>query len=223
MKTAALVGVDGVQITSTGLHGMNEAQNVFLIHYDDVPQFDFETLAVTDLTGFTSRLSLFDDPTAITIEAEMNDRVHCVKKLTMKAGRTRVDYQCADPRLVPAPKKIADEFYYQFDLDDDSITKIQKGLAIFKSDTFTISSNLKGVSVEIQSINNDIFEHTLPTDAIALQGDSTNFMFQYPAKVALSLFKQVRDGTVKVGKKGTIGMALNDINVQILQFKKRMD
>lgn len=223
IKTAALVGVDGVQITSAGLHGMNDAQNVFLIHYDNIPAFDFTTMAVTDLSGFTNRLSLFDDPDALSIEATINDRHNCVSKIVMKSGRTKVEYQCTDPRLVPAPKNIADEFHYCFDLDDESVTKIQKAMGIFKSDTFTIKSNMNGVTFEIQSINNDTFEHTLPSTVGTIQGTSTDFIFQYPAKVALSLFKQTREGRVQVGKKGTLGMELNGINVQILQFKKRMN
>ena len=211
---AKIIGADGMVFNENGAYACDESITAMMIqpsNYD----LDFATLALTDVSGFLSRVALFNDKKPNVTEI-IDNGSKAVRMVNMKAGRTKVDYQCCLPAMVQVPKKLNDEFIANVQLDEETVGLIQKALQVMRSEHVYIISNDEGVSVEISAINNDIFKHRLEHEIEIPDGGDARFIHKYPAKMVLALFRKSPTAIIQFGKRGTLNIVVDDFNFYML-------
>ena len=135
----------------------------------------------------------------------------------MKAKGIKIDYRCANPVTIQAPKQVNDTLKYSVPLNAEAVMMLQKGQSAMSAETVTIVSNNKGVAFEIVDINNDTFSYTFTNDVETLtDDDDPNFAHRYPVKTLIPLFKQNFDQTFSIGQKGILSISVNGLNLFVL-------
>lgn len=216
VNTAQLIGIDNIIIEPNLVRAIDEARTVVILQTENVPDMPFGSIGLNRINVFQSRYNIVKDQKDFTIQAVVDDSNDFARALVMKSKNTKIDYRCANPTTIIAPKQINDEALNRVQVDNDVVTMLQKGQAAMGADTITIISN-NGVSFEMIDANNDVFKHTFADDAESLVGGvDTSFVHRYPAKTLLSLFKRNPTTTFDVGQSGTLSLNINGLNVTIL-------
>jgi len=205
VKTAQMVDIDNIIIEPEAVRAIDDNKTVVLFQQEDVPNMAFGSIGLNRISVFMSRLDVAKTQENFTIEAENPNDEEYVRSLTMKGKGTKIDYRCANPTTIQAPKQVNDTLKYRVPLNAEAVMMLSKGQAAMSAETVTIVSNSKGVAFEIVDINNDTFSYTFTEDVEALTDDGdTNFAHRYPVKTLLPLFKQNFDQTFSIGQKGIL-------------------
>lgn len=216
VTTAQLVGIDSMIIEPDVVRAIDEAKTVLILQTEDVPEFVFGSIGLNRVATYMSRYDIAKTQDNFVVEAVTDDNSEFVRSLTMKGKGVKIDYRCANPTTITAPKKLRDEAQFAIQLNGEAVMLYQKGLAAMGSDVVTIISN-DGVSFEFADNNADVFSHQFAKDVEVLEGGIVaNFAHKYPAKVLGALFKHNPTGTFTIGKAGTLSMDVNGLSVTIL-------
>ena len=216
VKTAQTVDIDNIIIEQDTVRAIDDNKTVVLFQNEGVPDMSFGSIGLNRIDVFVSRLDIAKTQPDFTIEAENVDDNKYARSLTMKGKGVKIDYRCANPTTIHAPKQIMDTLEYRVQMNADAVMMLQKGQAAMSAETVTIVSNSKGVSFEIVDINNDLFNYTF-TDEVEnlLEGDNTNFAHRYPIKTLISLFKQNYE-SFSIGQRGILNICVHDLNIYVL-------
>ena len=211
VKNAKLVNIDSVIIETGFVRALAEDKTVFIFQDQNVPQLPFNSIGLNRLDVFISRLDTAKSCDGFSIKATVDDTGTFVRSLTMKGKNVKIDYRCANPKTIVAPKKFNDILKTQVRLTPEAVMLMQRGQAAMRSDTITLISNEKGVSFELVDINADVFSHTFASSATSLIQQDTNTHF-----LLLTLFKLNSDGCFNVGQKGILNVEINGLNIFVL-------
>ena len=218
VNTANMVGIDSIIIEPNLIRAIDENRCVVLHQTEDVEDLPFGSIGLNRISVFTSRLDIAKTQEKFAVEAVEGDNDYA-KSITMKGKGMKIDYRCANPSSIRAPKVIHDTMKYRVDLNADAVLLLQKGqTAMGAPETVTIISNKDGVAFELVDVNsNDVFSHTFADKVQALNG-TTNMTFahRYPVKVLLTLFKNDPEGSFDVGEKGILHIEVNGLGVYVL-------
>jgi hypothetical protein len=216
VTTAQLVGIDSIIIEPNSVRGMDEDKTVVMLQSVDVLDMPFNSIGLNRLSTFLSRYDIAKTQDGFTMEAVVGDGDKFARSITMKGKGVKIDYRCANPTTISAPKVIKDVAEQQVQLNGEAVMLYQKGLAAMGSEVVTIISN-EGVSFEFSDNNADVFNHKFADDTTELVSGSNNkFAHKYQAKVLLSLFKHDPDGSFTVGKAGTLNIEVNGVTITLL-------
>jgi len=217
VRTAQMVNIDNIIIEPDRVRAIDEDKTVVLFQEQDVPDMGFGSIGLNRISVFTSRLDIAKTQEGFTIEAENPDEGEFARSLTMKAKGVKIDYRCANPTTVQAPRQVNDELKFSVPLNAEAVVMLQKGQAAMSAETVTIVSNSKGVAFEIVDINNDVFSYTFTDDVEALgDGTDTNFAHRYPIKILIPLFKHNYEGSFSIGQKGILNISVDGLNLFVL-------
>lgn len=216
VKVAKLVGIESVIIEPGMIRGIDESRTVVINQSENVPDLQFGSIGLSRLDVFQSRLDVVKGLEKFTVEVETKDGTDYVYSLVMKAKGTKIDFRCADPTKMRAPKKMSDPLKVRVPISQTVVHMIQKGIAAIGTDQIALISNSEGVSFEMSDVNGDVFKHTF-ADAPELLADDHQgkFAFRYPAKIILAIFKENPEGSFEVGLKGVLRFPINDINIYV--------
>lgn len=219
VKTSKIVDIDKVIIEPNHIRGTDENCSVVILDFSNV-QLDFGSIALNRLDTFISRHELVRAQDGFAVEAETDDNEQFVRKLTFKGSGTKIDYRCANPTtLQRVPKNIKDEMFIRVPINGEAVRLLQKGQgAMGNPETVTILCNNNQVSFEITDINNDVFKHTLTEDIQILQNDvDSTFVYRYPLKTILSMFRSNPDGFFEIGSsKGVLKFPISDLALYVI-------
>lgn len=222
VKTAQLVGIENVIIETNKIRAIDEAKTVVLFQESNVPELPFPALGLTRIGIFSSRLALVENQDNFSVTVNLNDAETQVISLAMKGGSTKVDYRCANIAAIQAPKQVHDTLKYRVQLNPEAVMLLQKAQAAMPQqgtiEVVTILSNKDGVFFELADVTSDVFSVMVANKAdILIAGETeSKFVYRYPLKTILALFKQEPEGTFSVGQKGILNIIVNDINVFVL-------
>ncbi|HCT29954.1 MAG TPA: hypothetical protein DIW31_04310 [Bacteroidales bacterium] len=200
------------------IRGIDDSKKVIIFQDHDVPTMPFTALGINRMDRFVSRFNLVYGQPNFSVEATVAERDDTVSQLTFKCSGTKVDYRCANPRAVLAPKVMNDVMKYSAIITPDTVQFLNRGEAAMKMEFVTFISNDSGVSFEIiDKSNGDVLSHTFGIPARNIEGEKDNmFAVRYPMKVILSLFKRILEGVFYVGKKGMLKVTINGIDLYVL-------
>lgn len=216
VKTAKLVGIDNIIIEPDLLRAIDDNNTVVLFQNENVPQMEFGSIGLNRIDVLTARHDIASSQDGFSIEAVVNDKDDYAKALTFKAKGIKVDYRCANPQTIKAPRQVNDQMKYEVQLNTEAVNVLQKGSVAMGADTMSIISN-NGVSFELSDINNDVFKHTFTEKVKTLDGsDDTSFAHRYSVKTLLALFKQNPENTFQIGQKGILRFTLNGLTIFVL-------
>lgn len=217
VNTAKMVGIDSIIIEPGLIRAIDDARCVVLHQTEDVEDLPFGSIGLNRINIFTSRLDIAKTQEKFTVEA-VEGADDFARSIMMKGKGVKIDYRCANPSSIRAPKLIHDTMKYRVELNGDAVLLLQKGAAAMENpETVSIISNKDGVSFELVDVNNDVFTHTFSEDVQTLNGSTkTNFAHRYPVKVLLTLFKNDPEGIFDVGEKGILHINVNGLGVYVL-------
>lgn len=216
VKTAQRVGIEDVVIDDLCIRGIDEARTVVINHKDENLDLPFTAIGLSRTNVLLSRLELAKSQEKFAVEATTDDGQGFVKTLLISAKGVKVDFRCANPSAIRAPKTVNDTLACLVPLDAGAVVLLQKAQAAMGADTVTIISNDNGVTFEMYDVNNDKFSHTYEGSVESLEGGSTDFVHTYPLKIVLPLFKENAGGSFAVGEKGILNIEMNGLNLYVL-------
>ncbi|MGI0075960.1 MAG: hypothetical protein ACREAU_00960 [Nitrosopumilaceae archaeon] len=212
--TALMVGIESILIEKQLIRGMDEAKTVAILQQVNDIQLPFSAMGLTRASLFLSRLEIAKTRDNVTIDMELDKEN--VKIITFKSTGLKMDYRCGAPATVQAPRQINDTMKYTINLNGEAVLLVQKAASAMGSDLVSIVYNDKGVHFQITDITGDVFSYTLAKHADALAHQGTDFSFNYPIKLLLTLFKQVPDSKIAIGAKGMLRVSVNGIDIYVL-------
>lgn len=198
--------------------GMSDAGGtpVVLTHTidDDLP---FSSLAIRDTGSFLAKLNLAlerDENYKLYINIDPNK--NAVSSLEMKGHKFKLKFIAGSSEAVNAPKRLKDPNKYGFEMSDDDIKTMEKGVRAMGGEFVTFICDGSDVSFEIKAGKNDVFEYTFTDECLSLDGsDDCSFAFSYPTKTLLTLIKNSDDKIFKIGGKGIISGVMEHTNVSV--------
>lgn len=217
-ETARMVGIESILIEKNLIRGMDEGKTVAILQ-DVKENLPFSGIGLTRASLFLSRLEVAKTRDNVTVDMELEKEN--VKLFTFKSAGMRMDYRCGNPSTVQAPRQINDTMKYSMTLNGEAVALLQKGANAMGGDLVAIAHDGVGVQFEIIDINGDVFSYTFTKDIKSLDDDGEEsevgtFTFSYPIKLILTLFKQIPDGSINIGKKGMLCMNINGIDIYVL-------
>lgn len=214
--TAKLVGIDNIIIEPDLVRAIDDNKSVVLNQSENVPSMSFGSIGLNRLSVFTSRVDIAKTQDDFTLEATLDDKEEFVRSLTMKGKGVKIDYRCANPSIITAPKKVNDNPLWDVELNGEAVLLLQKGLTAMGAEEVAIISD-GGVKFELRDVNGDVFSHTFSDGPDCVGSDDSGlFAHRYPAKTLLSLFRHDPDNHFIIGEKGTLTIKINGINVIVL-------
>jgi hypothetical protein len=221
VKTGQSVNIENAIIDAeTGsVRGIDEDRSVVLFQNENVPTFPVGSIGLSRVGIFLNRLGIVKGREGFAVNAVSVDMdgVEFVKALQMSSNDTKIDYRCANPDTIKAPKQINDTIIYRVQYNTEAVDVLQKGQAAMGTDSVSVVGSDGGVAFELQDASEDIMSHTFAPESISL-GESSNgsFVHKYPVKTLLALFKQNPDGSFEIGEKGILRIAVNGLNIYVL-------
>lgn len=214
VTTAQLLGMESICIESTIIRAMLEDRSVFLLHTDNIPELPFEAVGITRLPQFLSRIKLVEDKDKFTIDSTIiNDEV---KSLMMKCTGTKIDFKCASPAKVAAPRKFKDQPAFSMTMDQGTIDILKQSENAMKTDTLTIISNNELVCIEMNDVNNDVFRHQIDSEVTSLNEESILFAHRYPSKLLISLLRHTGETPIEICSQGSLKININGFDIFVL-------
>ena len=220
VKTGQSVNIENIILDAEAgtVRGIDEGRTVVLFHDHDVPASPVGSIGFKRGAVFLSRLEIVKNRENFNVDAVSVtlDDVQFIKALNLNSADTKIDFRCANPEGIKAPKQINDNIVYRIQLSTEAVNVLQRGYSAMGTETVSIIGG-DGVSFELEDINEDKFEHVFAPETIQL-GDTTTgaFVHKYPVKTLLALFKQNPDGVFEIGEKGILRITVNDLDIYVL-------
>ena len=216
VKTAQIVDIDNIIIEPDRVRAIDDDKTVVIFQDENVPGLPFGSIGLNRIKVFLSRLEIAKTQDKFTMNAIVDGDDEFTKSITMSGKGIKIDYRCAKPETIQAPRQLNNEMKAKVFLNSEAVVLLQKGMAAMTAETVSIISN-DGVSFEMVDVNNDVFKHTFADNAIALLQDGDNkFAHRYPIKTLLALFKQNPESSFEVGKNGILKINVNELDVYVL-------
>ena len=216
VKTAQLIGLESIIIEKDIIRAMDDSRTIVLLQKENIPNLPFESLGLGRINIFLSRLDVVKTQDDFTIQVGSDKESEFVRSLTMKGKGIKIDYRCAKPDTIRAPRQINDVMKHRVKLTGEAVSLLQKAYPTMGAETISIISN-DDVSFEMVDINNDIYKHIFANSVEALtDDDDVRFAHQYPAKFLLPLFKHNPEGHINISQKGILNITVNGLNIYVM-------
>ncbi len=218
VETALLVHIDSVIIEPDKIRAVDDDRLVVIFQDHDVPVLPFRSIGLNRIDIFMSRYQIAKSCDNVEIEATLDDAKEFARALTMKGKGVKIDYRCANPATIAAPKTLNDTVKYRITLTPEAVLLMSKGASAMKADEIEfVGDPVDGVSFKMEDINKDTFVHTFAS-SYTLEGATgmpSKFAHRYPVKHLLTLFKQCPDGDFFLTSKGMIKVVVNKLDLYI--------
>lgn len=210
VETGQMIGIDNVIIETGHVRAINDDKSVVLFQDENVPDFNFN-VGLNRVAVFLNRLEVARTQENFAVDVVIDDNNEFARSFTMTGKGFKVDYRCANPKTIAAPKKVNDEMLHKIDLTPQAVYMLQKGQTAMGADTVSLICNEEGITFQFTDGNDDKFSHTFTSE-----GSSETFTYKYPIKILLPLFKHDAENTFIIGKRGMLNIVVNTLNIFVL-------
>ncbi len=214
-KTGQIVNIDNLIIEPGSVRAIDDDRTVVVYQNTNVPEMPFGSIGLTRVGVFLSRLEIVKTRENYSLDVVTREGEDYALSISMRGVGTKIDYRCADPRTIQAPKQINDDMLYRVQINAEAVSLLQKGLGAMGSDSVSLVSG-DGVAFELTDINGDVLKHIFAPEMENLEDVSGDFSYTYPVKTLLALFKQNPTGYFEIGGKGVLKISINDIDIYVL-------
>lgn len=224
IDTATLAGIDDIAIMEDIIKGMDNDHNVVIV--SDLPtDYDIADVGLGRLSILANRLSMLREQAKFEVSAEYKtngNNSEFIKTLNMKGGGIKMSYQCQNPHLINAPKKIKDTYLFTIQLSKEDVNTLVKGSKAMGSgsDYIIFEYDGKKMSFEIGDVSGDVFTYstnvTVTPHKDNAKQDVKTFKTTYNVNKLLPLMRAActeNDMTFTVGKKGMLHLNINGLDV----------
>lgn len=222
VNTANLAKIDSVIIEPGRVRAVDMNKTVMIFQADNVPTFDFGSIGLNRLDVFTSRFNLAKELTNFSVEATTANTsasgtpTTFIRALTMKGRGTKVEYRCANPATITAPKNLPDPDTFVAQMNATAVIRLTQGISAMGADTVTIKCDGEKMSMEMADVNNDTLQYEFDHAAKTMDGDEANFTFKYPIKTIAPLFKASPTSAFVITARGMLKITINNLTVVVI-------
>lgn len=224
IETASLLNVESVVIDDHSVRGMNE-DGMFILQRDNLPDdLPFDGIGFGSIAALKSRMTLFEDYEAqYELKKQQNGYSWpYLLKFKSNTSKTSVEYRCAAPLTVKAPKNTKDPVAFSFYMDEDSVNMLVKSNVVMRTETVLLSSKKNKVTFKLCDENSNVLEHRITKDLNIIDEDDfgDSFMFEYKARNILPILKylakQYEEFEINITTRGLLQVNVNDLMIYIL-------
>lgn len=217
VRIANLFKINSIIIEPNRIRAIDDARSVFILQEKDVPVMPFGSIGMNRLDLFASRFEIIKASEDYSIEAVVEgDTTPFARSLSMKSKGIKIDYRCANPATIQAPKAMNDAIKHKVKITPAMEAHIQKGQSAMAADEITFVGTKDGVSFEITDINTDklIYEFSTAAENV-VDGDvsTPTFIHKYPIKVITTLFKNSSHREFFLTSRGMLQVEIDGVNV----------
>lgn len=221
VKTAEIVKIGSIIIEPDRVRAVDEDRTVVLFQDTNVPTMPFGSIGLNRIDVFSSRFdiakSIDNFEIDVTVEGEGTNTY--ARALTMKAKGIKIDYRCANPATIQAPKGLNDALKYRVRMIPEAVLYMQKGQSAMGADEVTLIGGADGVTFELADINSDKLVYKFADVVDKMQkddGTDPKFTHKYPLKTLQALFKHNPDGNFYLTSRGMLKVVVNNLDLYVL-------
>lgn len=218
-EVAVLAGIENVIVEDETIRGISDSKSVAIVHNrNGEVKLPFEKIALSRLGLFLFRLtSAKKNNPGFAVTADVDDDNEFVRILKMAGKNKAVEYRCANPNTISAPKNIRDTFSYQIVCTPAVLDDLKDASAAMDSDSVILQGNSKGTSILVKDINNDTYQADFAGKPTTLNGGTIpDFSHRYSTKTLLTLLKPTPDINLVIGEKGVLNMVVRGLTIYVL-------
>lgn len=227
VKTAQLVKIGNIIIEPGKVRAIDDEKSVVMFQTTDVPKLPFGSIGLNRIDVFMTRFEIARGVDKFELEAVMPDidpskpnKDEFARALVMKGKGIKIDYRCANPATIQAPKLINDQVKYSVMMNPEAVLLMSKSQGAMNSDEVSLISTDDGVHFEMSDINGDLLTYKF-ADQVNIEDAKVNskdikFNHKYPLKVLLPLFKVSASAPFYVTSRGMLKVVVNDLDMYIL-------
>lgn len=208
---AQIAGIDAIVFRKDLVSGKDDIPAVLLIQKDNLPDFEFDELAIIRVPLFRQRLNVIRD-SGVDFSVDYDPQKGLVN---LQAGRTKAEYRAGNATAIRPTKGINDQLGYTFTISNDLVSLISKAASGFPSKDPIIVFTSSGKEVEITITDDeagDSFSSIIATDLEA----NGSLSVRYSLKTLLPLLKQHETDKLKIGERGTLELVVQGITLVII-------
>lgn len=213
LETCSIASIDNLIIEDGKARGVNEGKTVVIISAQNLPDFGDCKVGFNRLGVLQSRVKLVRDNVTIDVKEGNNKEI---AQFDIAGSGMKVQYRCASPATIKAPKAINDTISWEFELTAESIGLVLSGAKTMQSKKVVLVTRDGVVSMECTDTNSDIFTATVAETVKWTRSDSDapkhGFVHSYLCDELLPLLKAAviaGSATVRIGESGTLHLDIN--------------
>lgn len=219
ISVAQVAEIDNVIIEDAKIRGISDNKSVVLFAENNIPDFGFPRVGLNRLGTLLSRLALAKDSDSVVIESKQGKSDQDVGMLNLSWSGAKVQYRCADPASIRAPKNVRDVDTWAVTVPTEQIGVILNAMKSLKATKININTRTGSeVYFElVEAVSNDAFTLQVADGAEYLhdtEPKSKIWVNMYPASQLISILKLASDGKDSVrfiiGENGTLTVNIND-------------
>lgn len=227
VKTAQLVKISNIIIEPKKVRAIDDEKSVVLFQDADVADMPFGSIGLNRIDVFMTRYELAKDMDDFELEVVFPDADpdkpeanKFARALLMEGKGIKIDYRCANPATIQAPKALSEVAKYKVQMNPEAVLLMSKGQGAMTADEVSLISDADGVHFEMTDINGDAFTYKF-ADKVTIvdpktNGKDTNFSHKYPLKVILPLFKVSSDAPFYITPRGMLKIVVNGLDMYVL-------
>jgi hypothetical protein len=223
IDTGTILGIERMVIDSHSLRGESQDNGtMMLLPFPAGTELEFGAMGISRISVLKARLRLLANEGTITPEFKVRDSGdQFVFRLALKKGKTTIDFKCADPAQIKAPKGFNDPDYFGFAFSADDIKLMLSAKSAMQADTVTFASkDGKTVAFSISASEGDALTHTLECELDSKTTTET-FAASYKTKILFPVLKEIMDAAkeadvdVVLTRRGIMKIEVNMIPVYV--------
>lgn len=195
IATATVLGIERMVIDSHSLRGESQDNGtMMLLPFPSDTELEFGAIGISRVSVLKVRMKLLGDEGIITPEYKVRDSGDkFVFRLSLKKGKTGVDFKCADPAQIKAPKGFNDPDHFGFTFTSEDIDLMLSAKNAMQSDTVTFSSkDGKTVNFSISASEGDTLVHELES-SLDIKTSTETFAASYKTKILFPVLKEIKE------------------------------
>ena len=220
VNTADIAKITNIIIEPGKVRAIDEGRTVVIFQDKNVPAMPFGAIGINRIDVFSDRFDIaktMDDFSVdVTVKGEDTD-TPWAQAITFKGKRIKVDYRCANPLTIQAPKTLNDGVKFKIQMNPEALSLMVKGHAAMKADVVTLFGGPDGVFFEMADINADALTYKFADTFDNISDDNDcEFSHKYQIKTLLPLFKACPTSYFYITTRGMLKVVVNNLDVFVI-------
>lgn len=221
ITTAKQIDIHAVVLEPDRIRGINELQTAFILDTSTSPEMEFQCLAMSNTALFMSRYDLVKDHPNLKVSANLDTMVDgntYVRALQLKAGKTTIDYRCANPLIITSPKNSKTAMMCSLTMTPADAALIMKAKSAMAAETVSIAYTETGVSWYVSDINGDklvtdMTDKPIPFDMA--DSNVPNFKYDYPIKSLAPMIQHSSRPEIHINLRGFLNVQVRGLDMYV--------
>lgn len=218
IRTASILGMEKLVIDHHSIRGESlENSTLMLLKFPEDMEMEFGSIAITRVQELISRMRILGSDGDIAPEFKTRDSgEQFVFRLKLKRGRTSVEFKCADPAYVKAPKAFNDPDSFTFTVVPEDVEVMLSAKSVMQTEKITFIGKDDGaVSITASASEGDKMVHEIGSKFEALNDANDSFTYSYKTKILFPVLKELlssaEEEVITISRRGIIKVYINDI------------